>query len=92
MRWPETFAPCMGIMPSKRLRQVNVFFRFKEYRFEISDTPRSGRPSWFDEDRLNTLIHNDPRQCARELANVTNCEHSTMVRHLYSMGKVQKSG
>ena len=31
--------------------------RFKEDRFDISDTPRSGRPSGFDEDRLNTLIH-----------------------------------
>ena len=36
--------------------------RFKEDRFNISDTPRSGRSSGFDEDCLNTLIHNDPRQ------------------------------
>ena len=34
------------------------FSRFKENRFEISDTPRSGRPSGFDEENLNTLIHN----------------------------------
>ncbi|KAJ4440506.1 hypothetical protein ANN_08647 [Periplaneta americana] len=52
------------------------FSRFKEGRFDISDTPRSGRPSEFDEDRLNTLIHNDP------LANVMNCDHSTIARHL----------
>ena len=39
------------------------FPRFKEDRFNFSDTPRSGRLSGFDEDRLNTLIHNDPRQC-----------------------------
>ena len=55
------------------------FYRFKEYRFGISDTPRSGRPSVFDEDRLNTLIHNNPRQCIRELANMMNCDHSTIV-------------
>ena len=42
------------------------FSRFKEDRFDISDTPRSGRPSGFHEDRLNTLIHNYPRQCTRE--------------------------
>ena len=56
------------------------FSLFKEYRFEISDTPCSGRPSGFDEDRLNTLVHNDPRQCrpTRELANMVNCDHSTM--------------
>ena len=68
------------------------FSRFKEDHFDIRDTPCSGIPSWFDEDRLNTLIHNDPRQCTRELANVMNCDHSTIVRHLHSMGKVQKSG
>ena len=32
------------------------FSRFMEDRFDISDTPRSGRPSGFDEDSLNTLI------------------------------------
>ena len=68
------------------------FSRFKENRFDINDTPFSVRPSGFDEDRLNTLKHNDPRQCTRELANVMNCDHSTNVRHLYSMDKVKKSG
>ena len=64
------------------------FSRFNEDRFEFSDTPRTGRPSGFDEDRLNTLIH----QCIRELANVMKCDHSNIVRHFYSMGKVKKSG
>ena len=68
------------------------FSRFKKDRFDISDTPRSGSPSGFDEDRLNTLKHCDQRQCIRELANVMNCDHSTIVRYLHSMGKVQKSG
>ncbi|KAJ4451707.1 hypothetical protein ANN_03177 [Periplaneta americana] len=54
------------------------FSRFKKGRFDISDTPCSIGPSGFYEDRLNTLIHNDPR----ELANVMNCDHSTIVRHL----------
>ena len=65
------------------------FSRFKEDRFDISDIPRSGRSSGFDEDHLNTLIHNNPCQYTRELANVMNCDHSTIVRHLHSMGKVQ---
>ena len=47
--------------------------------FDISDTPHSGRPLGFDEDRLNTLIHNDPRQCTLVLANLMNCDHSTIV-------------
>ena len=40
-----------------------LFSRFKKNRFDISDTPRSGTPLGFDEDRLNSLIQNDPRQC-----------------------------
>ena len=53
--------------------------------------PRSGRLSRFDNNRLNTLIHNHPRQCTRELANVMNCNHSTIMRHLHLMGKIKKS-
>ena len=89
---PETFAPCMGTMPSEGARQENEISHFKEDRFGISDTPRSERPSGFDEERLNTWIHNYPRQCTRELANVMDCDHSTIVRHLHSKGKVKKSG
>ena len=65
--------------------------RFKEDHFDRSDTTRSGIPSRFDEDHSNTLIHNDPRQCTRELANMMHCGHSIIVRHLHSMGKVKKS-
>ena len=65
--------------------------RFKEDSFDINDTPSSGRPSGLDKNRINTLIDNDQRQCTRELANVMNCDHSTIVRHLHSMGKVKKS-
>ena len=68
------------------------FSRFKENHFDISDTPRSGRPFGFDEDHLNTLIHNNPCQCTRELANVMNCQHTTIMRYLHSMCKVQKAG
>ena len=49
------------------------FSRFKKDHSHIRDTPRSGELTGFDEDSLNTLIHNDPRQCTRELANVKNC-------------------
>ena len=84
--------PCTGTIPSKRAWLENGFLVLKEDRFDISDTSRSGRPSGFDGDYLNTLIHNDPCQCTRELVNVMNCDHSNIMRHLHSMGKVQKSG
>ena len=68
------------------------FSRFQDGRYDISDTPCSGRLSGFDEDHLNTLIHNDQRQCTREMANVINYNHSTILQHFHSMGKVKKSG
>ena len=68
------------------------FSHFKEDCFDIRDTPCSGRPSELDEDRLNTLIHNEPHQCTRELADVMNCDYSTIVQHLDSVSKFQKSG
>ena len=45
-----------------------------------------------DEDRLNTLIHNDARHRTRELASVMNFDHSIIVRHFHSIDKVKKSG
>ncbi|XP_021571064.1 uncharacterized protein LOC110596169 isoform X2 [Carlito syrichta] len=63
------------------------FCRFKEGHFDLSDSPRSGRPSGFDEDRLNAVLREDPCQSTRELANVMNCDQSTIVRHLHSLGK-----
>ena len=68
-----------------------LFSRSKEDGFDTGDTPRSAKPWGFDEDRLNILIHIDARKCTRELANVMNCDHSTVV-HLLSTGKVQNSG
>ena len=68
------------------------FSRFKMGHFDMNDFPRSGRPSDFDEDRLNASIRDDPRQSTRELGNMMNCDQSTIVRHLHSMGKVQKLG
>ena len=76
----------------RREHGKKMVFSFKEDRFDISDTPRSERPSGFDEVRLNTLIYNDPRQCTREIANVINCKHATIVRYFHSMGKVKKLG
>ena len=57
------------------------FSRFKDDHFDVNDSPCSERPSGFDEDHLNTLIHNEPRQYTRELANVKNCDHSSTVQH-----------
>nr|XP_012234567.1 PREDICTED: histone-lysine N-methyltransferase SETMAR-like [Linepithema humile] len=68
------------------------FLRFKEGNFDLDDAPRCGRPTDFDEDRLNVLIHDDPYQTTRELAEKMDKDHMTIARHLKSMEKVQKLG
>ena len=54
------------------------FSFFKDDRFDISDTPRSGRTSGFDEERLNTLMHNDIRQCA---SRTGKCDELSSFHH-----------
>lgn len=68
------------------------FSKFKNGDFNLSDAPRSGRPSDFDEGCLNQLIHDDPRQSTRALGHAMDCDHTTVSRHLEKMGKVQKLG
>lgn len=58
----------------------------------MSNAIRSGQTLVLDEDCLNALIHENPRQTTRELAEEMECDHSTIVRHLKAMGKVQKLG
>ncbi|KFD67946.1 hypothetical protein M514_19823 [Trichuris suis] len=64
------------------------FSRFREGNFDLSDSARSERPSDFDEEKLNALVHENPRQSTRELAEKIGCGHVTVSRHLLSMGKV----
>jgi len=68
------------------------FSRFKNKKFNLKDAARSGRPVGFDEERLNHLLHENPRQSTRELAEQLTCDQKTVVNHLHSMGKVQKLG
>ena len=50
------------------------FAKFKNGDFDLDDTPRSGRPSKFDEDRLKALLKEESRQTSRELADKMNCD------------------
>ncbi len=68
------------------------FSRFNERNFDLSDAPCSDRPTDFNEEKLNALIHENPRQTTRELAETMQISHMTISRHLHSMGKVQKLG
>ena len=68
------------------------FAKFKNGNFDLEDTPRTGRPTEFDEDHLKTLVKEDGRQTCRELAEKMNSSAMTISRHLESLGFVQKLG
>ncbi|XP_076058560.1 histone-lysine N-methyltransferase SETMAR-like [Oratosquilla oratoria] len=67
-----------------------LFKKFCSGNFNLEDVPRSGKPSAFDEDALNQLLHEDPRQSTRELEQAIGYDHATAARYLQKMGKVQK--
>ncbi|RWR98798.1 Histone-lysine N-methyltransferase SETMAR-like protein, partial [Dinothrombium tinctorium] len=68
------------------------YAKFKNGNFDLKDEPRSDRPVEYDEKRLNQLLHENSRQTTRELAEKMECSHTTIEKHLHSMGKVQKFG
>ncbi|XP_076040955.1 histone-lysine N-methyltransferase SETMAR-like [Oratosquilla oratoria] len=68
------------------------FKKFRSGSFNLEDAPCSGRPSGFDEDALNQLICEDPRQSTRELEQAIRYNHAIVARHLQKMVKVQKLG
>ena len=51
-----------GTMPSERALQENGFLVLRRIVLTLV-TLHSGRRLGFDEDHLNTLIHNDPHRC-----------------------------
>ena len=81
----------MGTMPSERGRQENGFLVLRRIVLTLVTLHVQEDLRGFDKERLNTSFQIDPRQCTLELANVMNCDHSTIVRHLHSMDKVKKS-
>ena len=68
------------------------FAKFKNGDIGLDDANHSGRPSYFDEGRLMTLLKEDQRQTTRELAKEMNCGQTTIVQHLNSLGYTQKIG
>ena len=61
------------------------FTKFKNGNFDIDDTPRSGRPSKFDEDHLKALLKEESRQTSCESDEKINCDQKTILNHLHSM-------
>lgn len=68
------------------------FTRFREGHFDLTDLPRSGRPTECDENLLLSLIESNPRQTTRDLAATLVWSQDTVQRHLHTLGKVCKLG
>ena len=68
------------------------FARFKTGDYDLNDKERSGRPVEADDELLEELLEEDPRQSSRELAMALSVSHTTVLSRLHELGKVQKVG
>ena len=66
------------------------FTRFREGNFDLEDEQRPGRPQELETDELEVLLDEDPDQSTRERATQMNVDHSTVLRRLHYMGKINK--
>lgn len=64
--------------------------KFRSADFSLRNEPRRKPNTSLDNDALKALLENDPRQTSRELPIKMDIHHSTMKRHLSSIGKVNK--
>lgn len=70
----------------------NWFARFTAGDFDLNDKERSGRPLEADDELLQQLLKEDPRQSSTELASVLCVSYRTVLNRLHALGKVQKIG
>jgi len=68
------------------------FSKFKGGNFELEDEFRAGRPKVMEANELEALLEQDRPQTTRELAAKLEVDHTTVVRRLKEMGKIQKMG
>lgn len=66
------------------------FSKFKKGDYDLSDKPRSGRPTILDNDLLKASVEANPCQSTRDLARRYNASCSTIHEHLKQIGKVSK--
>jgi hypothetical protein len=82
----------LGLMFVSQQTVLNWFKRFSSEDNDFEDKVRSGRPSELDDEALQQLVESDPRLTTREMATTLGCDHSTIVHHLRSLGKVPELG
>jgi hypothetical protein len=69
-----------------------MHLRFKRFRRgdrSLLNEDRSGRPSTFDDEKLRTLVEENPRLTTREMAVMMNvASNKTVAIHLHLLGFV----
>lgn len=68
------------------------FTQFRSGNLTLKDSPRSGRPTSINKKALLTVIEENPKLSAREIAQQFSTTHTTIITHLHGLGKVSKVG
>ncbi|XP_076247803.1 histone-lysine N-methyltransferase SETMAR [Calliopsis andreniformis] len=72
-------------------RQCQRWFKkFRAGDFNLSDTPRSGRPTEVDDDKIKALIESNQRYTTREIAETLNIHYSSVYDHMKKLGYVSR--
>lgn len=66
------------------------FEKFESGDFDLSDKPRSGRPSLIDDDVVKTMLEQDPFLTTSEIAERLNSAQQTISDHIRKIGLVWK--
>lgn len=66
------------------------FARFRSGDFDLEDTPRSGRPTEVDDDKIKAMIETNRRSTTREIAEKLGISHTSVENHLKQLGFVNK--
>ena len=68
------------------------FKRFKSDNFDMKDKERRGHPKKIEDEKLGTLLDEDPCQTQDELAESLGVDRSTISKRLYALGMIQRQG
>ena len=68
----------------------NWFARFRSGDFDLKDSPRSGRPTEVDDDKIKAMIENNKCSTTRQIAEKLNISHTCVERHLKKLGYINK--
>ena len=67
-----------------------LFARFRSEDFALKNSPRSGRPTEVDGDKIKAMIGNNRSCTTREIAKKLDISQTCVERHLKQLGYVNK--